>query len=233
MHPNCRLARVAAMVACAIGLSVAIHAQAMAQVSAPVQAQVSHPGAGPDRPAGADSNAAVANAAAPTIAPVVVTLETSLGAIALELDAQKAPRTVANFVRYVKEGFYDETLFHRVIPGFMIQGGGYGGGLQHKPTHEAIAIESNNGLHNERGTIAMARTSDPNSATSQFFINVADNNNLDYPGSDGNGYTVFGRVVDGMDTVDKIVATPTRAKGYEFQNLPVQPVFLRKAHLGK
>jgi peptidyl-prolyl cis-trans isomerase A (cyclophilin A) len=166
-------------------------------------------------------------------APVVVTLETSMGRIVLELDAQKAPHTVANFVQYVKEGFYDGTVFHRVIPGFMIQGGGYAGGLQHKETHAPIAIESNNGLHNERGTIAMARTSDPNSATSQFFINVADNAPLDYPGSDGYGYTVFGKVVEGMEVADAIVAVPTKARGFEFQNLPVKAVFLQKARLGK
>ena len=168
-------------------------------------------------------------------APVTVTLETSLGRIVLALDAQNAPLTVANFVQYVKDGFYDGTVFHRVIPGFMVQGGGYAGGLQPKPTRSPIAIESNNGLHNLRGTIAMARTSDPNSATSQFFISVADNANLDYSGAGADGYTVFGRVVEGMETVDKIVNTPTQGRkvfGNDFPNLPKQPVFLTKARLG-
>lgn len=172
-------------------------------------------------------------AAGDAAGPVIVTLETSMGRIVLELDATRAPRSVANFVQYVKSGFYDGTIFHRVIPGFMVQGGGYAAGPQHKTPLAPIAIESNNGLHNVRGSIAMARTSDPNSATSQFFVNVVDNANLDYPGMDGNGYTVFGKVVEGLDTVDKIVMVPTMARGPEFQNLPKQDVVLQKAHLGK
>jgi cyclophilin family peptidyl-prolyl cis-trans isomerase len=172
---------------------------------------------------------------APAAAPVTVTLETSLGKIVLELDAQHAPQTVANFTQYVKDGYYDDTVFHRVIPGFMVQGGGYAGGLQLKPTRSPIAIESNNGLRNLRGTVAMARTSDPNSATSQFFINVADNGSLDYAGNGAEGYTVFGRVVEGIEIVDKIVNTPTvkrRVFGSDFPNLPKQSIFLTKAHLG-
>jgi len=166
-------------------------------------------------------------------APVLVTLETSAGTIVLELDAQRAPRTVANFTQYVKDGFYPQTIFHRVIPGFMIQGGGFTQDLQQKPTRAPIAIESNNGLKNVRGTIAMARTSDPNSATAQFFVNLVDNAFLDYPGRDGNGYTVFGHVVQGMEVVDKIGAATTASRGPAFSNLPVTPILIQKARLGK
>jgi peptidyl-prolyl cis-trans isomerase A (cyclophilin A) len=165
-------------------------------------------------------------------APVVVTLETTAGPIVLELDAQAAPRTVANFVQYVKDGFYAGTIFHRVIDGFMIQGGGFNGNMAQKPTRPPIAIESNNGLKNVRGSIAMARTSDPNSATAQFFINVVDNPALDYPGRDNAGYTVFGRVVEGMDNVDKIRTTPTTVRN-GMPNVPVTPVVIDKARLGK
>ena len=166
-------------------------------------------------------------------APVVVTLETTAGAIVLELDAQHAPRTVANFTQYVNDGFYPGTIFHRVIPGFMIQGGGFTKEQQQKTTRAPVAIESNNGLKNVRGSIAMARTSDPNSATAQFFINLVDNSFLDYPGRDGNGYTVFGRVVEGMDVVDKIGATPTANRGGAFSNLPVTAIVIEKARIGK
>jgi len=183
----------------------------------------------------AQAPAAAPPAAAPAApaAPVVVTLETSQGRIVLELDAKAAPRTTANFVQYVKDGYYEGTIFHRVIPGFMAQAGGYTAARQPKAGLRApIAIESNNGLHNQRGSIAMARTSNPDSASSQFFINVVDNGNLDYPGMDGFGYTVFGRVTEGMDVVDRIVAVPTRPVGFEFQNLPVQPIVIQKARLG-
>jgi len=167
-------------------------------------------------------------------APVIVTLETTAGPIVLELDAQRAPRTVANFVQYVKEGFYVGTIFHRVIGGFMIQGGGYTDSLQEKPTRAPIAIESNNGLKNVRGSVAMARTGDPNSATAQFFINVVDNSFLDYPGRYVNWYSVFGRVIEGMDTtVEKIRSAPTGNKGGAFVNLPVTQVVILKAQLGK
>jgi peptidyl-prolyl cis-trans isomerase A (cyclophilin A) len=168
--------------------------------------------------------------------PVFVTLSTTLGDIVLELDAQKAPRTVANFQRYVKEGFYDGTVFHRVIPGFMAQAGGYTGGLQPKPTHEPVVNEAANGLRNLRASIAMARTAVPDSATSQFFINVADNAGLDYPAPDGHGYAVFGRVVAGMDVVDHIVGAPTAPHprwGAQFPNLPQTPIFITAARLGR
>ena len=142
-------------------------------------------------------------------APVRVAFETSEGRIVVEVLPDKAPKTVANFVQYVKDGFYDGTIFHRVIKGFMIQGGGFTAAMDQKPTRPPVPIESNNGLKNVRGSLAMARTMDPNSATAQFFINVVDNAFLDYPGQDGAGYTVFGRVVEGMDVVDKIRAVPT------------------------
>jgi peptidyl-prolyl cis-trans isomerase A (cyclophilin A) len=176
--------------------------------------------------------AATAMPPAGAAAPVVVALDTSAGPIVLALDAQAAPRTVANFVRYVKEGFYSGTIFHRVISGFMIQGGGFTEAMQQKPTHPPIAIESNNGLKNVRGTIAMARTMDPNSATAQFFINVVDNPALDYPGGDHAGYTVFGHVVDGMDNVDKIRAAETTVRN-GMPNVPATPIVIRKAQLGK
>jgi len=162
-----------------------------------------------------------------------VRLDTSAGDIVLELNAQKAPKTVANFLQYVKAGHYDGTVFHRVIPGFMIQGGGMKADLSEKPTRAPIALESRNGLTNVRGSVAMARTGDPNSATSQFFVNVADNAFLDQANSrDGNGYAVFGKVVQGMDVVDKIVAVPTHSVGPN-QNVPVMPVTLRKASVEK
>jgi len=180
----------------------------------------------------AQSPAPAAKQAAPAAAPVVVTLDTSAGPIVLELDAAAAPHTVDNFMRYVKKGFYSGTIFHRVIAGFMIQGGGYNEAMQHKPTDPPIAIESNNGLKNVRGSIAMARTNDPNSATAQFFINVVDNPALDYPGSDGAGYTVFGKVVEGMETVDKIRMSETTVRA-GMPNVPVTPVVIRKARLGR
>lgn len=136
--------------------------------------------------------------------PVAVSMKTTLGEIRLELYPEQAPETVKNFLRYVDEGFYDGTIFHRVINGFMIQGGGFTADLEKKTTHDAVRNEAKNGLTNIRGSIAMARTSAPHSATSQFFINHADNNNLDYPSSDGWGYAVFGKVTSGMETVDKI-----------------------------
>ncbi len=162
-----------------------------------------------------------------------VRLATTAGDIVVELDAAKAPKTVANFVAYVRAGHYDGTIFHRVIDGFMIQGGGYRPDLSEKPTRAPIPLESRNGLSNLRGTIAMARTGVPDSATSQFFINVADNLGLDQPNArDGEGYAVFGKVVEGMDVVDRIKAAPTRAEG-EFQNLPAKPVIIRKATVEK
>ncbi len=162
-----------------------------------------------------------------------VRLATSAGDIVVELEAEKAPKTVANFVQYVRAGHYDGTIFHRVIENFMIQVGGYKPDLSEKPTRAPIPLESRSGLSNLRGTVAMARTSDPNSATAQFFINVADNAFLDQPRArDGNGYAVFGRVVEGMDVVDRIRAVPTRASGMH-QNLPATPVTLNKATVEK
>jgi peptidyl-prolyl cis-trans isomerase A (cyclophilin A) len=162
-----------------------------------------------------------------------VRLATSMGDIVLELDAAKAPKTVDNFVQYVKAGHYDGTIFHRVIDGFMIQGGGMTADMKEKPTRAPIPLESRNGLNNDRGTVAMARTMDPNSATAQFFINVADNAFLDQPNArDGNGYAVFGRVVQGMDVVDKIKGVSTANNG-PHQNVPTQPVTIKKASLEK
>jgi peptidyl-prolyl cis-trans isomerase A (cyclophilin A) len=160
-----------------------------------------------------------------------VRLATSAGDIILDLDRTKAPKSVDNFVQYVKAGHYDGTIFHRVIPGFMIQGGGMKPDMSEKPTRAPIPLESRNGLQNLRGSVAMARTMDPNSATSQFFINTVDNAFLDQANSrDGNGYAVFGRVVEGMDVVDKIRTVPTSSAG-PHQNVPVTPVIIRKATL--
>ena len=160
-----------------------------------------------------------------------VSLETSLGVIVLELDAEKAPVTVANFIQYVREGHYDGTIFHRVISNFMIQGGGFTPNMQQKPTRAPIPLESRNGLRNTTGTIAMARTQVPDSATAQFFINVKDNDFLDQANSrDGHGYAVFGRVVSGMDVVEKIRTVPTSRRGMH-SDVPVTPVTIIKATL--
>ncbi len=165
-------------------------------------------------------------AQAPGAAPKVK-LATSQGDIVLELNAAKAPKTVANFLQYVREQQYDNTVFHRVIDGFMIQGGGFGPDMREKSTRTPIAFETT-GLTNDRGTIAMARTSNPNSATAQFFINVRDNAMLNPPSPDGYGYVVFGKVVSGMDVVDKIRAVATGSKG-PHQNVPIEPVTIRSA----
>ncbi|HEX6019281.1 MAG TPA: peptidylprolyl isomerase [Burkholderiaceae bacterium] len=160
-----------------------------------------------------------------------VKFTTSMGDIVVQLDAEKAPKTVANFVQYVKDGHYDGTVFHRVIAAFMIQGGGFDAEMREKPTRAPIPLESRNGLSNKRGTIAMARTNVPDSATAQFFINVVDNSFLDAANArDGNGYAVFGTVVSGMDVVDKIRGVPVGNKG-PYQNVPQQPVVIRKATL--
>jgi len=159
----------------------------------------------------------------------LVELKTSLGTIVLELYPNRAPETVRNFEQYVKDGFYNGTVFHRVILGFMIQGGGFTAGLAHKPPRGPIKNEANNGLKNEVGTIAMARTSDPHSASSQFFINVVDNPPLDY--REGSfGYCVFGKVKSGMDVVDKIAAVAT-APQPPHQNVPVKPVIIESARM--
>ena len=157
-----------------------------------------------------------------------VDFQTTLGTIRLELYPAKAPKTVENFLKYVRDGHYNGTVFHRVIPNFMIQGGGFTADMNQKPTRPPIPIESKNGLKNDVGTVAMARTSDPNSATAQFFINVNDNSFLNYPGQDGNGYTVFGKVVNGMDVVNKIVAVQTGNRG-PHQNVPQQAVVIESA----
>lgn len=154
-----------------------------------------------------------------------VEFKTSLGDFTVELDADKAPITVKNFMAYVNSGFYTDTLFHRVINGFMIQGGGFNTDLQQKDTQPPIAIESQNGLKNAKYTIAMARTSDPSSATSQFFINVVDNTMLDYPNPDGHGYAVFGKVTSGFDVIDTIKAVATQnSRG--MGDVPVTPVVI-------
>lgn len=163
---------------------------------------------------------------------VKITLETSKGNIEIELDAEKAPISTANFVNYAKKGHYEGTIFHRVIPGFMIQGGGFDAEMTQKGTDAPIANESKNGLKNARGTIAMARTNVPDSATSQFFINVKDNANLDYPSFDGYGYAVFGKVTAGMDVVDAIVGVPTTSKG-PHQNVPAEPILIKSAKVAE
>jgi peptidyl-prolyl cis-trans isomerase B (cyclophilin B) len=159
-----------------------------------------------------------------------VLLKTNHGDITLELDAAKAPKSVANFLAYVKSGHYDGTIFHRVIDNFMIQGGGMTAGMKQKSTLDQIENEANNGLKNERGTIAMARTSDPHSATAQFFINVNDNDFLNHtaPTPQGWGYAVFGKVSNGMDVVDKIKKVKTGNAGYH-QDVPTEDVVIEKA----
>ena len=158
-------------------------------------------------------------------------IKTSLGEIRVELNAEKAPKSVENFVQYAKDGFYDGTIFHRVIDNFMIQGGGFTPDLKQKPTRASIANEAKNALSNKRGTLAMARTPDPNSATAQFFINVVDNRNLDYVSderADTWGYAVFGKVVSGMEVVDQIKATPVGPKGPFPRDVPTTDVVIEK-----
>ena len=160
----------------------------------------------------------------------MIRIQTSLGVITLELDAEHAPATTANFEQYVRDGFYAGTVFHRVIPNFMVQGGGMLADMSQKSTRAPIRNEAKNGLKNARGSIAMARTSDPHSATAQFVINVKDNGFLDHPGQDGWGYCVFGKVIEGMDVVDAIVAAPTANKRGH-QNVPVEPVLIEKMEI--
>jgi cyclophilin family peptidyl-prolyl cis-trans isomerase len=158
----------------------------------------------------------------------MVRLETSKGDIIIEVNGLAAPVTASNFLRYVEEGFYDGTVFHRVIPKFMIQGGGFTADMKQKPTHEPIVNEASNGPKNNRGTIAMARTNDPNSATAQFFINVVNNDYLNYVKGGDPGYAVFGEVVEGMDIVDAIAAVKTARKG-PFDDVPVESVVIKSA----
>jgi len=167
--------------------------------------------------------------AAPADDQPAVVLETTLGPITVELDRAKAPTTVDNFLKYVDSGHFNGTIFHRVIPGFMIQGGGFSQDMREKPTGRPIKNEAGNGLTNRRGTLAMARTSNPDSATAQFFVNLKDNTFLDRAqAQDGYGYTVFGRVTGGMEVVDKIAATPTARRG-SYDDVPVQPIIITAA----
>ena len=176
---------------------------------------------------GVTLSAAVMAAGAPQVA-----IKTSMGDIVVELDQEKAPKSVANFLTYVKTGHYKGTIFHRVIDGFMIQGGGMDAKLVQKATKKPVENEAKNGLKNVPYSLAMARTSDPHSATSQFFINVADNSSLDYPGRDGFGYTVFGKVIEGQDVVDKIKGVLVDdVKGQ--QNVPVVPIVIKSTIIVK
>ncbi len=161
------------------------------------------------------------------------TIETTMGSITLELDDEKAPLTVANFLEYATSGHYNDTIFHRVISGFMIQGGGFTRSMDQKPTRDPIKNEATNGLKNSRGTIAMARTMVVDSATCQFFINLVDNDFLDHRGADPRafGYAVFGRVKDGMEVVDKIAGVKTSTSGM-YQDVPEEPVVIKKVHVG-
>ena len=158
---------------------------------------------------------------------MAVLITTNMGNITVELDAEKAPKTVANFLEYVGKGHYNNTIFHRVIGNFMIQGGGFEPGMKQKPAEQTVENEGKNGLKNDNYTLAMARTSDPHSASAQFFINVTNNSFLDYPGQDGWGYAVFGKVTDGKDVVDAIKKVKTTRSGM-FADVPVEPVVIEK-----
>ncbi|MDZ4202178.1 MAG: peptidylprolyl isomerase [Gallionella sp.] len=160
----------------------------------------------------------------------MIKLHTNHGTITLQLDAEKAPLTVANFIEYVNSGFYDNTIFHRVIENFMVQGGGFEPGMKQKPTNDPVKNEAANGLKNEAYTVAMARTGDPHSATAQFFINAKNNSFLDYPGQDGWGYCVFGKVVEGTDVVDAIRKVKTGTSGFH-QDVPKEDVVITKAEV--
>lgn len=160
----------------------------------------------------------------------MITFKTNLGDIQIEVDTENAPLSAANFQQYAEEGHFDGTIFHRVIKGFMIQGGGFTADMAQKPTRDPVENEAKNGLKNDRGTLSMARTGDPHSGTSQFFLNVKDNAFLDYPGQDGWGYAVFGKVVGGMDIVDQIENVATGNKSGH-QDVPVEPVVVEKAEV--
>ena len=166
-----------------------------------------------------------------------VEFKTTMGNFVVELDSEKAPKTSANFLNYVKSGFYNGTIFHRVIDGFMIQGGGFSADLNQKPTDAPVISEAQNGLKNQTYTIAMARTSDPDSATAQFFINVKDNQGLDYPNAMGNGYTVFGKVISGTQTIDAIRKVPTMVapvpKMGRMSDVPTKTVLIESATILK
>ena len=158
----------------------------------------------------------------------MIQFKTNMGDFTVELDTKKAPKTCENFLQYVNDGFFDGTIFHRVISNFMIQGGGFEPGMQQKTTNAPVENEAKNGLSNEIGTIAMARTADPHSATAQFFINIANNKSLDYPGQDGWGYCVFGKVTEGMDTVEKIKAVATTMSAGH-QDVPAEDIVIESA----
>jgi peptidyl-prolyl cis-trans isomerase A (cyclophilin A) len=163
----------------------------------------------------------------------LVMMETSMGNVKIELFEKEAPISVRNFLEYGKGGFYNDTIFHRVIPGFMVQGGGFTADRKQKQTRAAIKNEAVNGLKNDRGTLAMARTSAPDSATAQFFINVVNNNMLNRPNPDGAGYAVFGKVIEGMDVVDNIVNVKTQNLNPVFQNLPATPILIKSVKVLK
>jgi peptidyl-prolyl cis-trans isomerase B (cyclophilin B) len=185
-------------------------------------------GAEPGTPAPNPANTpAPAKSSAPRVA-----FETTLGRFVIELDPVKAPKSTENFLAYAKAGFYDGTIFHRVIPGFMAQGGGFSADMKQKATQPPIPNEADNGLKNKRGTVAMARTNDPNSATSQFFVNLVDNAFLDHTGKNprGWGYAVIGQVVEGMDVIDKMAAVKTGMRG-PFSDVPTQTIEVKKATL--
>jgi peptidyl-prolyl cis-trans isomerase A (cyclophilin A)/peptidyl-prolyl cis-trans isomerase B (cyclophilin B) len=206
--------------------SVALAQNAPAQkapAAKPAATQPAAKKAAPAAPAAKKTEATTA-AAAPK-----VLIKTSLGDITVELYPDKAPKSVDNFLTYVKSGFYEGTIFHRVIAGFMIQGGGFTADLRQKKTRAPIAIESKNGLSNLRGTVSMARTMDPNSATAQFFINTVDNPRLDYAGDANPGYAVFGKVTSGMDVVEKIRAVETGAQGPFVSDVPKTAIVIEKA----
>ena len=172
-------------------------------------------------------SAAVVPAGGALAADPQVDIKTNAGTIRVELYPAKAPKTVENFLQYVKDGHYNGSIFHRVIDGFMIQGGGYDERFREKKTRSPIPLESKNGLKNDLGTLAMARTSEPNSATAQFFINVNNNDFLNYPGQDGNGYAVFGKVVSGLDVVNKMAKSPTGPGGPFRSDVPASPLVIQ------
>jgi peptidyl-prolyl cis-trans isomerase A (cyclophilin A) len=195
------------------------------QISPAPDAGANNPQAGANAPGGAEGEKPAK--------PVQAVMTTSLGVMELELYPDKAPITVKNFVNYAKKGHYDGTIFHRVVEGFVIQGGGYTRDFQEKPTEAPIKNEAANGLKNERGTLSMARTSDPDSATSQFYVNLKHNQALDYRDdtAGGIGYAVFGKVTKGMDVVDKIARVPVEDRPPIFENVPVQPVIIRSVKI--
>jgi cyclophilin family peptidyl-prolyl cis-trans isomerase len=215
-------------------LALLLPAVAFSQTETPAKPAAKAPAkAAPAKPAAAKPKTPEAPAAdvAKTAGASKVLIKTNLGDMTVELYPDKSPKSVENFLTYANAGFYDGTIFHRVIDNFMIQGGGFTRELRQKPTRPAIANEAKNGLSNTRGTLAMARTGDPNSATAQFFINVVDNPRLDFT-SEANGatwgYTVFGKVVSGLDVVDKIKAVPTGPQGPFKSDVPTTPVVIEK-----